>query len=143
MPACPYELGDAGSAWWGWAWSTPQAKRWDDGVLYVLARRAVLEDLVSALAEVDELSVEAIDRLINGDPATAGQRFGWLLRKLKSAAGSFTELSREMRELEGQLGFGAKSMASLGWKVEEEKPKGSKLDELRARRDKKVGGATA
>src|SRR5689334_856280 len=44
-PKCPYPLGDAGRAWWAWAWALPQATRWDVGSLYFVARRASLEDL--------------------------------------------------------------------------------------------------
>jgi hypothetical protein len=36
MPAVPagYELGESGSAWWAWAWRTPQAAAWSPGDLY-------------------------------------------------------------------------------------------------------------
>jgi len=43
-------LGDAGRAWWLWAWHTPQAAAWAPGHEGVVARRASLED---ALAESD------------------------------------------------------------------------------------------
>lgn len=44
VPKCPYSLGDAGKAWWVWAWRLPQAVKWDEGSLYFVARRAQLED---------------------------------------------------------------------------------------------------
>jgi hypothetical protein len=43
-PECPYELGEAGKAWWEWAWHTPQATAWNDGALYTVADRAMIED---------------------------------------------------------------------------------------------------
>lgn len=145
-PACPYELGDAGAAWWAWAWSTPQAKRWDEGALYTIARRACLEDLADVLDEIQVLSIGDIDRLINGDPETAGRRLGWLLKKLRTAAGGFTDLSREMRELEGQLGFGAKSLAALGWAADSgsDGETGDEVERARKRRaDRLAGQSTA
>lgn len=47
-PALPahVKLGKPGRAWWVWAWRTPQAAAWDAGSLYVIARRAVLQDEV-------------------------------------------------------------------------------------------------
>jgi hypothetical protein len=47
-PNCPIELGDAGRRWWRWAWTTPQATRWNKGFLEPLARRAALEDTLAA-----------------------------------------------------------------------------------------------
>lgn len=42
-------LGDAGAAWWEWAWHTPQACGWSTGNLVTVAHRASLEDeLVAA-----------------------------------------------------------------------------------------------
>lgn len=50
-PECPYSLGDPGERWWVWAWQTPQACAWDEvGHLYVVARRAQLEDLLAKVA---------------------------------------------------------------------------------------------
>lgn len=43
-PESPLPLEARGLAWWDWAWSTPQAAAWDAGALYVIARRASLED---------------------------------------------------------------------------------------------------
>jgi hypothetical protein len=132
VPDCPYALSEAGAAWWEWAWSTPQAKRWDAGVLYTVARRATLEDVVSALESVEAFDLESF---MADDPVDAVKNLQWLLETLKAAAGGVLSVSREMRELETQLGFGAKSMHALGWNPDESKPKVSKLDELRARRE--------
>lgn len=43
-------LGDAGRAWWRWAWRTPQAAGWDAGALMAVARRAWLEDQLAAVS---------------------------------------------------------------------------------------------
>jgi hypothetical protein len=50
-PPVGYEFGAAASDWWGWAWRTPQACAWDDGSLFVVARRALFED---DLAEAED-----------------------------------------------------------------------------------------
>lgn len=47
-PRCPVRLGRAGSRWWRWAWSTPQAATWHAGFVEALAKRAEFEDLWSA-----------------------------------------------------------------------------------------------
>jgi hypothetical protein len=39
-------LGEAGLAWWEWAWHTPQACGWSDGNLVTVAHRASLEDVL-------------------------------------------------------------------------------------------------
>ena len=49
-------LGDRGRAWWAWAWATPQAVTWNAGDLGIVARRAVMEDLLEVL---DPLKVMA------------------------------------------------------------------------------------
>lgn len=43
-PSCPVALGEAGTRWWRWAWTTPQATAWNKGYMEPLARRASLED---------------------------------------------------------------------------------------------------
>lgn len=52
-PKCPLTLGEAGAAWWRWAWSTPQATQFNSGNLYALARRAQMEDRAAALNSPD------------------------------------------------------------------------------------------
>jgi hypothetical protein len=61
-PACPYKLGKAGAAWWRWAWKLPQACGWSPGDLYVVARRARLEDDEQTSATLREAR-ELDDRL--------------------------------------------------------------------------------
>lgn len=38
------KLSDSGRAWWRWAWRTPQAAAWNAGHVWIVARRAQLED---------------------------------------------------------------------------------------------------
>lgn len=137
VPGCPYELGEAGAAWWAWAWESPQAARWDAGVTYTVARRARLEDDLAALGMVEEFDVESF---MADDPVEATRRLKWMLEALKGSASGLVALSAAMDRLDAQLGFGAKSMHGLGWKPDE-KPAVSKLDELRARRQRRGGPA--
>ena len=146
VPACPYELGEAGSAWWAWAWGTPQAAKWDAGALYTVARRALLEDEHAAVGSFDPDALNWFFSSLDLDSEDAVQgalrELGRVIGRLQALATGRVSLSKEMRELEAQLGLGAKSMHALGWKPDE-KPKGSKRDELRARRERKVGGPAA
>jgi hypothetical protein len=115
-PGCPYDLARAGSAWWAWAWSTPQASKWDAGALYVVARRAVLEDELAALAlfDADEFSLRD---LLSGSDPEAVSRVEWAIGTLKRLASGSTGLMREMRELDNRLGLNPKAMADLRWTV--------------------------
>jgi hypothetical protein len=117
-PECPYDLARAGSAWWAWAWATPQAAKWDQGTLYVVARRAVLEDELAALAffDADEFSLR--DLLAEADEE-AVRRVEWAIGTLKRLATGSTALMREMRELDNRLGLNPKAMADLRWSVAE------------------------
>jgi hypothetical protein len=55
------QLGTAGSAWWAWAWATPQAVAWGTsvGMEATVARRAQLEDMLA-----DTENPASIHRLI-------------------------------------------------------------------------------
>lgn len=57
------KLGSAGAAWWEWAWHTPQAAAWDAGSLYVVARRARLQDLLESDGEVNAAMAREIREL--------------------------------------------------------------------------------
>ncbi len=139
MPECPYELAAAGAEWWAWAWQTPQASKWGDGHLYVVARRARLEDDVAALAAFND-HLDLAD-LLAGAGIEATGRVEWALRTLKGQASGKLTVEREMRELDDRLGLTPK--ASLGWKFDEP-AKGDGLDDLARRRASRLaGGATA
>jgi hypothetical protein len=45
-PPAFVKLGKHGKAWWAWAWKTPESASWPPGSIVLVARRAVLEDLM-------------------------------------------------------------------------------------------------
>lgn len=109
-----YQLAKAGRDWWKWAWSTPQACAWDAGALYVIARRAQLEDELATLDTVEgidltELAAAASDQLAD--------LVNEVLRLLQRRASGTTTVMREMRELDDRLGLSPKGMAALRWKI--------------------------
>jgi hypothetical protein len=125
-PAAPkaYKFGNAAKEWWKWAWGLPQAMAWDKGALYVLARRAQLEDEVAALDESDDLIERIHDSFLRiletDDPLDLPERLtylGLLMAKLKGLAGGRVTLLKEMRELDKVLGLTPKAMAELRWKI--------------------------
>lgn len=123
-PDCPYELAQAGDAWWRWAWSLPQALAWSDGDLYAIARRARLEDRLAALHLLDGLD---LTDLLAGADEEAVQRVEWALRTLKGAATGALQVEKEMRELDGKFGLTAESLARLRWTiVADEEPTAAK-----------------
>lgn len=125
-----YKLGKPAAQWWKWAWSTPQACAWDTkGMLYVLARRAQLEDDLDALGLNDDLDLAD---LLAGADEEAVERVEYALATLKKAATGKLAVVKEMRELDKVLGLTPKAMADLRWeivdkskaKAGEEQPKG-------------------
>ncbi len=113
-PECPYDLGAEASAWWAWAWALPQACAWSDGDLYVIGRRAVLEDDLAALNLIDGLD---LDDLLAGADVEATQRVEWALRTLKGSASGSLAVKKEMRELDTRLGLTPEALAKLRWKI--------------------------
>lgn len=112
-PSCPYGLGDRGREWWEWAWGTPQACGWDEvGHLFVVARRAQLEDDLAAM-EVVSLDL-GVDALLDPDVARGVKD---VIARLKSLAGGKISVCREMRELDSQLGLNPKGLAALRWQI--------------------------
>lgn len=109
-----YNLGEAGKAWWRWAWGTPQAAAWDAGALYVIARRAQLED---DLAAVDKFDPDAIGEVLGLPPEAALDELATVLARLKGLAGGRLAILKEMRELDGRLGLTPKAMADLRWTI--------------------------
>lgn len=105
-PRPPKELGPAGKKWWTWAWRTPQAAAWSAGDMFVIARRARLEDLVTSLESFDE---EALPL----DPELLIQVIHWL----KSLAVGALSVHREMRELDDRLGLTPRGRQSLRWVI--------------------------
>lgn len=106
------KLGKAGTAWWRWAWRTPQAAGWAPGHEALVARRASLEDDAAALAGVEGLDVA--EALGAEDLAELKRLIG---RLASLAGGARLALAREMRELDDRLGLSPKGMAALRWEV--------------------------
>lgn len=107
-PAPPFglDLGAEGSAWWSWAWSTPQAAGWSAGDEYLISRRAALEDDVAALAAIDGI-----------DFSDLGPEFEFAVKRVAALATGRLQLMREMRELDDRLGLSPKGLAALRWKI--------------------------
>lgn len=140
IPNCPYDLGPAGSTWWRWAWKTDQSQRWDTGATYTAARRAQLEDERAALHLADNHGLLA--DLLQGAEPDAIASVTYALGRLAASATGSTGMSREMRELESQLGLNPKAVAALKWTPDEkpQKPKGGGIDEIANRRAARLAG---
>ena len=116
-------LATAGAAWWRWAWHTPQAAAWSPGDVYVIARRACLEDDLAALADIEAIDWSTLADADWQDPETAHEQL-LMLRSMVSglaslAAGKLAIL-REARELDDRLGLTPKAMAQLRWRIIDE-----------------------
>lgn len=132
-PKCPYELADAGTAWWKWAWKTPAAAGWDAGSTYTVARRAQLEDERAAIEIADDGDLFAA--LLEGADPDAIRRVQFAIGRLAASATASTGISREMRELEKALGLGPKAAKDLGAAAKPPAPpKKNPLDDLAAKR---------
>jgi hypothetical protein len=114
IPDCPYDLAAAGTAWWEWAWRTPQASAWDPGSLYALARRAQLEDDVAALGFTDEFD---LTDLLAGADIEAVHRVEFALATLKRSATGKLAIEKEMSALDDKFGLTAKGLAALRWTI--------------------------
>lgn len=110
-PDSPLDLETAGARWWDWAWHTPQAAAWDAGMLYVVARRASLEDDLAVIGTVD--SLDALDLEGASVPAVRS-----IVQRLASLATGRLAICREMREIDDRLGLTPKAMAQLRWKID-------------------------
>lgn len=108
-------LGKVGTAWWRWAWRTPQACAWAPGHEVVVARRAALEDDLAALAEVDGLD---FDGLIGEEWADVRRA----VQRVASLATGRLQICKEMRELDDRLGLTPKAMAALRWAIVDDQP---------------------
>ena len=111
-PPAVYAFGPKGSDWWGWAWRTPQACAWDDGALFMVARRAQLEDDMAVLESGDDLS-----DFLGFDRDEMVKQIEFMMRTLKALAGGRLAVAREMRELDDRLGLTPKGLAALRWKI--------------------------
>jgi hypothetical protein len=140
-PSCPYELQERGRAWWAWAWATPQATQWDDGVLFTVARRARLEDDLDAMKLATD-EVDLADLLAEFD-MEALRRIQWALDALHRSASGKLAVEKEMRELENRLGLNPQAMVTLKWTIGEPAKETDDLDDLSARRAARIAGGSA
>jgi hypothetical protein len=120
-----YSLRKAGRKWWKWAWATPQATAWDKGALYVVARRAQLEDDLATQDSPFE-STDFAD-LLGRDEDEVTRELEFIVGRLAGIAGGRNPILREMRELDKVLGLTPKAMAELRWSIvdDSEKEEGS------------------
>lgn len=114
------QLGPAGTAWWKWAWKTPQACAWGRGSGFepLVARRAQLEDDLAAIAAPEGLDLSEI-----ADAETL-RAVRQVVQSLAALVTGKLAIIKEMRELEDRLGLSPKGMAQLRWKVRR-RPAGS------------------
>lgn len=136
-PAVPSwtSLSKAGRAWWSWAWSTPQAAGWGVGAGFesLVARRASLEDDLSALAAVEGLDVGGLLG------AESFRELRAVIQRVASLATGRLQIFKEIRELDDRLGLTPKGLAALRWTIVEENPakadqsEVTRIDDYRAR----------
>jgi hypothetical protein len=137
-----YNLRKAGAAWWRWAWGTPQAAGWDPGALYVLARRAQLEDDL-ALQDSPFESTDFAD-LLGRDEDEVTRELEFVVGRLASMAGGRNPILKEMRELDKVLGLTPKAMVDLRWEiVSDEDAKPETASPLPTTADKKTADRKA
>jgi hypothetical protein len=137
-----YNLRKAGAAWWRWAWGTPQAAGWDPGALYVLARRAQLEDDLA----IQDSSFESTDfaELLRIDENELTRELEFVVGRLSSMAGGRNPVLKEMRELDKVLGLTPKALVDLRWEIvsdDEAKPEATSAPASKA--DKKTADRKA
>lgn len=114
-PPVGYDFGRRAAAWWKWAWKTPQAAAWSAGDLYVIARRAQLEDEMDALLRVD--SGLDLAELLEVEPKEQLDDLKRLIATLKALAGGSIAVKKEARELDDRLGLTPKGFAALRFKI--------------------------
>jgi hypothetical protein len=123
VPAVPAwtHLRKTGTAWWRWAWHTPQAAGWAPGMESLVARRASLEDDLAAAGDVESLE---LDELLGAKSAEVKEAIG----RLAALATGRLVIFREMRELDDRLGLSPKGMATLRWTIadEDERPRAAR-----------------
>ncbi len=110
-----YNLRKPGCEWWKWAWATPQALAWDKGALYVVARRAQLEDdldLIDSPLEAKDLA-----ELLGVDDDAVVRELEFIVGRLAAMAGGRLPILKEMRELDKRLGLDPKAIGELRWEI--------------------------
>lgn len=114
IPPESFDLEVAGCEWWDWAWSTPHSAAWSDGDLYVIARRASLEDDLATIAKVDNLDgFELLNAEHMADVRT-------MIGRLAALCSGRLQIMKEMRELDTRLGLTPKGRSDLRWEIVED-----------------------
>lgn len=106
-------LARAGSAWWDWAWRTPQACAWDDGQLVKVAHRASLEDDLNAISRVDEVESFLRDVANSRDFREVKALVANLAALVTNRLGILTRIS----DLDDKLGLSPKGRDQLRLRV--------------------------
>jgi hypothetical protein len=114
-------LGDRGKAFWRWAWRTPQASAWDDGVVPFLIRRCQLEDDLDALGGGLDLLFDPVP-LDSADVAEWLKGIQSLVRLLRRMAGGSLRYMKEMTDLDDRLGLNPRALAQLRWTIVDDPP---------------------
>lgn len=106
------KLGRAGMCWWKWAWHTPQACGWSAGDEVLIARRAALEDDLTAAVHVD-FDGTFLELLEAEDMSEVRIVMG----HLASLVSGRMVIYREQREIDDRLGLTPKGLSTLRWRV--------------------------
>ena len=106
-----YDLGSSGAAWWLWAWRTPQAAGWSMGDLYVLARRASIEDDIR-MVDAADLTID-----LDGLSSESEEALRSVIGRLKGLLTGRLSIIKEARDLDDRLGLTPKGLAALRWKI--------------------------
>jgi hypothetical protein len=101
-------LGPDGSAWWRWAWRTPQAAAWSAGVVDFVATRASLVDDLVTLDRADDGSLADI---------ASSDELAVLIRRLLSMATGRLSIEKHMADMDKALGLTPKGFADLRWEI--------------------------
>lgn len=140
-PPKAFALGDAGKAWWKWAWKLPEACAWSDATIYVAVRRAALED------DLATLNIVPFDLgpLVTGDEEISDfiESLERALRSLTRQAAGQDKILKEMRELDDRLGLTPRARAQLRWSIEDDTAEEPTATPSNVRRLKAVDSAVA
>lgn len=129
-------LGEAGLAWWKWAWRTPQAARWAGGGFEVLlARRASLEDDLAALDRISSLDFKDLVDSLDEDDRT-DQELKRILLRLASLVTNRLAVAQKMLDIEDRVGLTPKGFENLRWRIVA--PKADDVPESTPRKHEKV-----
>lgn len=114
-------LGESGTAWWLWAWRTPQAAAWNLGDVDTVSRRASLEDDLAAIEAVGHIKVHELLGTELGVDTLVDQLDG-AFRCLGRLAGGRMAVEPKMLALDKELGLAPHALANNRWEVVDDGP---------------------